>query len=116
MFYSYRQSNSGGIFDINHENGVEQFVIVEAPSADVANDIAENIGLYFDGVYRERDCPCCGDRWERCQDGRWSDARDEPMLYSDAVLDGENGSSEYSSEHNVCIHYLDGRKVWATYA
>ena len=31
--------------------------------------LAEDIGLYFDGVEQGMDCSCCGDRWYRA----WED-------------------------------------------
>ena len=63
MFYLFDQNNSGGDFHHDSSNGIGYRVIIEADSADQANEIAENIGIYFNGCYDERDCPCCGDRW-----------------------------------------------------
>lgn len=58
-FYEYRQNNSGGSFDMD----LGENVYVQANDAEEANSIALNNGIYFDGVYYERDCACCGDRW-----------------------------------------------------
>jgi hypothetical protein len=88
--YLFRQNNSGGSFVIDAEHGISVEVFVEAESAAQANDIAERIGVYFDGA---GDCPCCGDRWYRVMDKydtvatvgprehllRWSG--DKPMGY-----------------------------------
>ena len=41
-FYTYNQNNSGGSF-----TGPAKNVIIEASSADVANAIAEDRGLYL---------------------------------------------------------------------
>ena len=38
---------------------------IEAKSAEQANQLAEQHGIYFDGVERGIDCDCCGDRWTR---------------------------------------------------
>jgi hypothetical protein len=76
MFYTFTQNNSGGSFDRDEMRGIAPYVIVEADSCDQANDRAEAIGLYFDGVDGGGDCSCCGDRWYRAHDG---DA--EPEIY-----------------------------------
>lgn len=64
MFYTFSQNNSGGRF---HPPAI--FVIVEASSPYEANHRAEHeVGLYWDGVHAGRDCPCCGDRWDKLFD------------------------------------------------
>ena len=68
-FYTFRQNNSGGMFGLPAIN-----VLVEADSANEANDIAELHGVYFDDDY-EVDCECCGQRWYRATE--W-DACEEP--------------------------------------
>ena len=60
MFYVYRQNNSGGSFRPPAVN-----VIVEAPSAVEADDIAEGLDIYFSGI---GDCPCCGKRWRNAEE------------------------------------------------
>lgn len=63
FFYIFNQSNPGGQY-----KGVERLVI-EAPTADIANDIAvKQKNVYFDGVDNGVDCDCCGDRWEKVYD------------------------------------------------
>jgi hypothetical protein len=58
-FYCFRQNNSGGQF-------IGDVVInIEADSAEEANEIALDNGIYFDGVEEDKDCECCGDRWYR---------------------------------------------------
>lgn len=66
-FYFFNQTNSGGSFDV--DNKVCHRVIIEASDDAEAIDIAENIGIYFDGCENGYDCSCCGDRWSR----PWSD-------------------------------------------
>ena len=63
MFYEFRQNNSGGAW-----GGPAMTVFIEADSGEEANSIAENNGLYFDGVGAGLDCECCGDRWYRKHD------------------------------------------------
>lgn len=62
--FQFRQNNSGGVW-IGPKN-----VIVQADSADQANQIAQDQGsVYFDGVADGIDCDCCGDRWHSVHDG-----------------------------------------------
>ena len=55
MFYLFDQNNSGGNFHHDSSNGIGYRVIIEADSADQANEIAENIGIYFNGCYDDRE-------------------------------------------------------------
>lgn len=50
MFYEFRQNNSGGVFEIDESRGISLHVIVEADTAEEANERAQRIGLYFNGV------------------------------------------------------------------
>lgn len=67
MFFEFDQNNSGGIFTRPAHS-----VWIEADSADEANKLAEENGLYFNGCDDGLDCDCCGDRWYPCtgQDGK----------------------------------------------
>ena len=56
--YLFRQNNSGGHFVSNAD--VDRHVFIEAHTYREANDLAEAVGIYFDGA---GDCPCCGNRW-----------------------------------------------------
>ena len=102
MFYTFNQNNSGGAFVINDR--VCHFVIIEADTAEQANDKAEDIGIYFNGVRAEIDCSCCGDRWY----SQWhEDAGEE----TPTIFGGQ--PSEYSSFAKVnevyCrVYYKDG--------
>lgn len=94
-FYTFAQNNSGG-----HYNGPAQYVIIEARDAAMANQLAEDAGLYFDGARSDAgpDCPCCGDRWYRMYD---DDAgTDTPMIYSMPAAE---------SHRDVLVIYFDGR-------
>lgn len=80
----FSQNNSGGRFDVDDKGGIAEYVIVEAGSADEANDRAEGLGLYFNGTDDGGpDCPCCGDRWCRVSE---SDGASEPMIYGGVVV------------------------------
>ena len=63
FFYHYHQNNSGGVL---LEPACEVFI--EAATAEEANAIARNNGLYFDGCAKDMDCDCCGDRWYEVSD------------------------------------------------
>lgn len=115
MFYTFRQNNSGGVFDYDEERGISVYVIVEADSADDAVDRAEGIGLYFDGG---GDCECCGPRWS---DFLWDGAGDEePSLFGepvdlseDAKLSGAWNMKWIEDGYETFVHYQDGRIVGA---
>jgi hypothetical protein len=79
-FFTYRQNNSGGVF-----SGPAQYVIIQADSSDQADDIAQDNGLYFNGIASGMDCQCCGDRWNRQYD--FDDATDVPMIYDTPASD-----------------------------
>ncbi len=94
MFYPFIQNNSGGHFCINEK--VSELVVIEALSADSANIIAEKeIGIYFDGVKKEKDCPCCGSRWYRTRESEGYRSPEELLSFFN-----------YKPEE-ARIHYLD---------
>ena len=99
-FYCFSQNNSGGFFINDDENGICEYVIIEAESGDDANERAEKIGLYFDGVLDGEDCGCCGDRWYRAYD---EEGKDTPMLDNNSIYDAIAG--EYRK--GAYIHYID---------
>lgn len=108
MFYDFRQNNSGGSFVYDEERGLSVSVIIEAESADDANDRAERIGLYFNGVDEGCDCECCDDRWSRA----YKDDGDEvPSRYGTALpTERPKDEIEWVGKGNptIFIHYLDG--------
>lgn len=59
--YLFNQNNSFGHFVIN--DTLCPKVYITAKNAEEANKKAESIGIYFNGVANDIDCPCCGDRW-----------------------------------------------------
>lgn len=74
MFFNFQQNNSGGYF-----TKPAHHVWVEADSADEANKLAEENGIYFNGRASRKDCNCCGDRWSRCYA---DDGEEFPLLES----------------------------------
>lgn len=101
MFYTFIQNNSGGFFDADDD--VAPYVIIEAGSAKKANARAMDKGIYFNGVSKGMDCPCCGDRWYTVD---MVDATDEPEIYGSKSFEH---CSRWVEGHNIIIHYLDGR-------
>lgn len=98
-FYTVRQNNSGGYCEENEEDGIGEYIIVEAPNDDYAEDklrkIVENYSVY---------CPCCGERWYI---NTYNDGKDVPMIYDEPVEQYEN--SWLSGTQTIYIHYMDGR-------
>lgn len=99
MFYTFRQNNSGG--SLVKDDLVSEYVIIEANSHVEANDLAEDIGIYFNGCASGRDCPCCGDRWY----AHWSehDAYVIPAIYGEDYdpigKDGKADKVTHSPRH-----------------
>lgn len=120
MFYTYDQNNSGGSFHYDEDDGIANYVIIEADSADEANARAQRVGVYFDPYYRI-DCNCCGTRWDEAYD----EGDTFPSIYSkDASIErnyrgpddgwdsGKIGRMFVGSgEFTTFIHYADGRVV-----
>lgn len=102
LFYHYSQKNSFGTFDKNAEDGIGTDVIIEAYSAQDANKRAKKIGIYFNGVNKGIDCPCCGDRWYKAYDGEGTIS---PTINGNAL--DEIKRRDYRKE--AYIHYIDGR-------
>ena len=109
-YFHFNQNNSGGGFDFDEATGITHHVVIEAASADEANDRAESIGLYFDGVTSGRDCECCASRWGRVVP---YDGNPEPMVYHHKVNDFSpiiGGWMPPGKE--IAVHHLDGRVEW----
>lgn len=103
-FYTFWQNNSGGVY---HEDGaVEEVVIVEADTAADANVEACNIGVYFNGVEKDIDCECCGDRWSPVEE--W-DAYEVPSLAEQAIT---TFTDKRTNKVNVVIYRKDGSRIY----
>jgi len=97
-FYTYRQNNSGGYWDLDPEKGIGHYVIIEALDHNDADDRAERIGIEFG-----TGCPCCGDRWDNSYHG---DENDSPKIYGEEPV--EMFKESYNKDHLIYIHYADG--------
>ena len=94
-YFKFRQNNSFGVF-----KGTP-LIFVQADSADDANRIAQDHGVYFNGVADGVDFDCCGDRWYPVNDDA---AQDQPSSYGYG-----GGVTVYSDGDN----YMDySGKVW----
>lgn len=105
MFYTFRQNNSGGKFEIDEARGISTFVIVEAGSEEEAIARAEGLGLYFHGG-EGRDCPCCGDRWSVY------DAESPttvPCVYDEPIETFVVFQLWAKGKPEGFVHYLDGQ-------
>jgi len=117
-FFKYDQNNSGGSF--HYDENLGENVVVEAHSPGEANEIAEGLGIYFDGCSSGDDCGCCGDRWSPA--GRWGGDKVEPNDWSvfataEAAIaahapDPDDKLKLRLKGDQLVIHYLDGRKEW----
>lgn len=63
QWYTFDQNNSGGFMVHDPDRGIGAEVHIQAPDIPSAMYRATEIGLYFHGVTRGRDCSCCGNRW-----------------------------------------------------
>ena len=95
-YFEFRQNNSGGGWQTDHEAGVSEVVFVQASNAEEANRRAEGVGLYFNGVSKGYDCSCCGDRWTEC----WE---------SDTGKEEAPVASKVGLGKVAFVHHADGR-------
>ena len=65
-WYIFNQNNSYGSFHVT--DTVCHRLLIEAPNYGRAIEKAEELGCYWNGVTKGRDCSCCGDRWSRYND------------------------------------------------
>jgi hypothetical protein len=108
-FYTYVQNNSWGIFAA--PAGV---LVVEAENLEAADKRAEELGVYFNGLFNGTDCCCCGSRWQRPELG-FDDIR---ILEMDLEQYCQNINYYYRSRRcrtfkipTILIYYNDQRKV-----
>lgn len=99
-FYTYRQNNSGGRFDIDIERGIGTIVIIEAHDAAMADALATYKGLYFN---YDEDCSCCGARWNPANTSWADEGTDRPEVYGKPIEEYRHWTGEH-----MFVHYLDG--------
>lgn len=119
MFFNYNQNNSYGTFDFNKENGITHHVIIEADNNAEADSLAQEIGIYFEGIDREIDCSCCGNRWDRASDYNKSES---PSVYGlkldreiapKIIVDNKRSVlfKWMGDDPEIFVHYKDGSKI-----
>lgn len=101
MFFLFSQNNSGGYFVETDELCHRLFI--EADSEQDAIDKAEDLGCYWNGVAKGKDCPCCGDRWYGCDEVKISIYRTNGCevsvydgIYGDTVGEWEKRYGKYN--------------------
>ena len=105
--YHYNQTCSGGNFKTSDKLAVHTFI--EAMSPREANNIAESIGIYFDGVESCVDCPCCGDRWDEQYGGINNDSENYQEFLINELLPVINTYSKYwNGSQWLIVHLYDG--------
>ena len=108
MFYTYIQNNSGGSFKITKK--IKHYVIIEADSAKEADEKAESIGLYFDGVKKGIDCPCCGDRWHEAYSlGVGIEGTKEPEIWGQSALKYLKEKEWSLWKEEAIVYYKNGK-------
>ena len=101
--YQFNQNNSGGSFVVDEK--LCHRLLIEADSVDEASDIAEGMGVYYNGCDSGMDCDCCGDRWYR----PWSsDGIEFPYSYGTFTPDEANKIAE---KYNCKVE--KSTKAWA---
>lgn len=101
MFFRFNQNNSGGYF-VN-DNVACHNVIIEADNYKIANDKAEDLGLFsYDW------CECCGERFSFAW--RDSEGDDIPRVYGEPV---ELYVDDWTKAGHVYarVFYKDGTKL-----
>lgn len=74
--FEYTQNNSGGTFEVDDKLCHRLFI--EANDRAEAEEIALELGVYFNGCENGMDCDCCGDRWSE-----YADEIDHEELFND---------------------------------
>jgi hypothetical protein len=83
-WWQYAQNNSGGDF-----TGPAHLVFVKAATADQADAVAVQHGIYFNGCDTGEDCECCGDRWSYATKPYYS--VDSDLLFDKSLLVAVDG-------------------------
>ena len=112
-FYEFSQNNSGGGFDTDDDLCHRLFI--EANDAEQANEIAEGLGVYFNGCDNGQDCSCCGDRWYECDESDSIDLEKTSILYEKELATIADYAQMLAdnwgwTKPDGRIFYLDGRK------
>jgi hypothetical protein len=112
MYYTYRQNNSGGQFTLDKKRGITMFVVIFAETSEEADKKAEDIGLYFNGVEKDIDCGCCGDRW---YPNTYEKPTKTPMIYGKTPTKFLKSRLHFrfvEEGFEICIHLKNGKMKW----
>ena len=101
-FYMWRQNNTGGSFITDGD--LSRFVVIEAEDYVQAEEKALNLGIYYDGVDKDYDCSCCGDRW---YEGDIVKIKDGDTI--EAYLQREEDEYPFPNTMTI-LHLADGSK------
>jgi hypothetical protein len=109
LFYTFYQARSREKYIV--DDSVGHYVIIEAKKSPDANQRAISVGVYFDGIIKKIDCPCCGERWKRADDA----SRNKQLRGNQSItIDGRplDRFVSYSTETEIAhVYYENGRHV-----
>ncbi len=111
-YFHFSQNNTGGRF--SNSDDLAENVVIAARSAKEANERAQALGVYFDGVSKDYDCSCCGDRWSEAYQDSDSDA--VPSVYGTTLVEYYVNSTmrAYNVRKVTIVHNADGtRETWS---
>lgn len=104
-WYQFDQNNSGGSFIV--DSNVCHRLFIQAEDADSANQKAEDLGCYWNGVDDDRDCECCGDRWYSQSIESWGYDASESLTIEEYV---QNLADKWGwTSPDARLFYADGR-------
>jgi hypothetical protein len=109
-WFEFTQNNSGGNFTVNGELCHRLFV--QAATDDQAVEIAEGLGVYFDGCENGMDCPCCGDRWYRPSEINFPINYDKNRKFTNVREYAQFLANEYGwTTPDARLYYKNGKVV-----
>lgn len=88
---------------------VSDYVLIQACDGAHADERAEQIGIYFNGVESGNDCDCCGDRWFP---NSGCNGDESPMVYGHPP-DNEAATRIYPIDCDNPVSIVDAlKKSW----
>lgn len=81
MFVTLSQNNSDGYFINDEDNGVCEYIIIEADNYNEFKNKLNKIASKVDNFYNY--CDCCGKRWSI--DEEYIEFDNEPLIYNKSV-------------------------------
>lgn len=68
--------------------------------------------MYFDGVSKGKDCPCCGDRWYTLGEYGKDEGDPSPTAYGKPANNNDLSTAWMEPGHEIAVHHQDGRIEW----